>query len=93
MVDTTDLQNRANAISAAFGTAIRERRTASELTQDELALATGVGRRFLIDLESGKASCHLGRSLLVADALGLRLVDLIREAQAQTPPTDELPSP
>jgi hypothetical protein len=39
--------------------------------QDELALATGVGRRFLIDLEAGKPTCQLGRSLLVADALGL----------------------
>ena len=92
-VNSTDLQNRANAVSAAFGAAIRERRTASGLTQDELALATGVGRRFLIDLESGKASCYLGRSLLVAEALGLRFVDLLRQAQMQTSPTDELPSP
>jgi DNA-binding XRE family transcriptional regulator len=42
------------------------------MRQDQLALATGVGRRFLIDLEAGKPSCQLGRSLLVAEALGLR---------------------
>ena len=47
------------------------------MRQDQLALATGVGRRFLIDLEAGKASCQLGRSLLVADALGLRLTDIV----------------
>jgi DNA-binding XRE family transcriptional regulator len=47
------------------------------MRQDELALATGVGRRFLIDLEAGKPSCQLGRSLLVADALGLRVTDLL----------------
>ena len=35
-------------------------------------MATGVGRRFLIDLEAGKPTCQLGRSLLVAEALGLR---------------------
>jgi DNA-binding XRE family transcriptional regulator len=63
------------------------------MTQDELALATGVGRRFLIDLEAGKASCQLGRSLLVAEALGLRLSDLIRQAPAQDHPNDDLPSP
>ena len=34
--------------------------------------AAGVGRRFLIDLEAGKTSCQLGRSLVVAQALGLR---------------------
>ncbi len=93
MVDSTDLQNRVNSASAAFGAVIRQRRAASGMTQDELALATGVGRRFLIDLEAGKASCHLGRSLLVAEALGLRLVDLLRQAQTQVRSTDELPPP
>ena len=47
------------------------------MRQNQLALATGVGRRFLIDLEGGKPSCQLGRSLLVADALGLRLTDIL----------------
>jgi DNA-binding XRE family transcriptional regulator len=47
------------------------------MRQDDLALATGVGRRFLIDLEAGKSSCQLGRSLLVADALGLRVPDIL----------------
>jgi hypothetical protein len=46
------------------------------MRQDQLALVTGVGRRFLIDLEAGKSSCQLGRSLLVADVLGLRLADM-----------------
>jgi len=50
------------------------------MRQDQLALATGVGRRFLIDLEAGKPSCQLGRSLLVADALGLRLTDILASA-------------
>jgi hypothetical protein len=34
-------------------------------------------RRFLIELEAGKSSCQLGRSLLVAQALGLRLSDVL----------------
>jgi hypothetical protein len=46
------------------------------MRQDQLALATGVGRRFLIELEAGKATCQLGRSLLVAQALGLSLPGL-----------------
>ena len=33
--------------------------------------------RFLIELEAGKPSCQLGRSLLVAEALGLRLLDIL----------------
>lgn len=69
--NTTD--RRAAETALAFGSSIRIRRKALNMRQDELALATGVGRRFLIDLEAGKSSCQLGRSLLVADALGLRV--------------------
>jgi hypothetical protein len=47
------------------------------MSQDQLALATGVGRRFLIELEAGKASCHLGRGLVVAEALGLHPADVL----------------
>jgi transcriptional regulator with XRE-family HTH domain len=68
---------RAAETALAFGLLIRSRRKALNMRQDQLALATGVGRRFLIDLEAGKASCQLGRSLLVADALGLRLADFL----------------
>jgi hypothetical protein len=33
-------------------------------------------------LESGKPSCQLGRSLLVAAALGFKATDLLRSGQA-----------
>jgi transcriptional regulator with XRE-family HTH domain len=66
------IDRRASEVAFAFGALIRSRRKMLKMRQDQLALATGVGRRFLIDLEAGKPSCQLGRSLLVADALGLR---------------------
>ena len=56
-----------------------------------LALATGVGRRFVIDLEAGKPSCQLGRSLLVAKALGLDLAILASDACSQSATAPELP--
>src|SRR5580700_12133562 len=65
------LGRRATEAALAFGSLIRSHRKALKMRQDQLALATGVGRRFLIDLEAGKPSCQLGRSLLVAQALGL----------------------
>jgi hypothetical protein len=43
----------------------------AENPSGSVGAATGVGRRFLIELESGKPSCQRGRSLLVAGALGL----------------------
>jgi transcriptional regulator with XRE-family HTH domain len=75
--DESALGRMALEMARAFGSLIRSRRQALNMTQDQLALATGVGRRFLIDLEAGKASCQLGRSLLVASALGLRPADLL----------------
>ena len=71
------LERRTSDAASAFGSLIRNRRKAMRMRQDQLALASGVGRRFLIELEAGKASCQLGRSLLVAEALGLRLFDIL----------------
>jgi transcriptional regulator with XRE-family HTH domain len=76
MDDGSALNRRAAQVAAAFGALIRSRRKTLNMRQDQLALATGVGRRFLIDLESGKPSCQLGRSLLVAEALGIKSVDV-----------------
>ena len=85
------LNRRAAAAASAFGTLIRSRRKALNMRQDQLALATGVGRRFLIELEGGKPSCQLGRSLLVAEAVGLRVVDVSVSAAPKTAMIPELP--
>ena len=68
---------RASAAASAFGSAIRSRRKELKIRQAELALATGVSRGFVIDVEAGKTSCQLGRSLLVAEALGLKPADIL----------------
>jgi transcriptional regulator with XRE-family HTH domain len=90
--DESALERRASEAALAFGLLIRSRRKAMKMRQDQLALATGVGRRFLIDLEAGKSSCQLGRSLLVAEAVGLRQADLLRSGSpSQTATAFELP--
>jgi transcriptional regulator with XRE-family HTH domain len=80
--DDSTVDGRASHTALAFGSMIRSRRKALNMRQDQLALATGVGRRFLIELEAGKASCQLGRSLLVAEALGLRTADILSVGDA-----------
>ena len=75
--DDSSVEQRALATASAFGSLIRKRRKELKIRQAQLALATGVGRRFLIELEAGKPSCQLGRSLLVAEALGLKLADIL----------------
>jgi|SRR5579862_6817565 transcriptional regulator with XRE-family HTH domain len=79
-------------MAQAFGSIIRSRRRALNLRQNQLALATGVGRRFLIELEAGKPSCQLGRSLLVAHALGLTSANILSSgAKAQSSASVDLP--
>ena len=90
--DESAVDRRALEAASGFGSLIRNRRKALKMRQDQLALATGVGRRFLIDLEAGKPSCQLGRSLLVAEALGLSLADiLVSGGPSQSATGPELP--
>ena len=89
--DKSGIDRRATATAQIFGAQIRSRRKALKMRQDQLALATGVGRRFLIELEAGKSSCQLGRSLLVAEALGLRAGDVLASGARSQSSTAELP--
>ncbi len=59
--------------SANLGDLIRNERKTQGLTQEQLAGLTGVGVRFVRELEAGKESCQVGRALQVAAALGLSL--------------------
>src|SRR5678815_876455 len=86
------VNRRASEAAFAFGALIRSRRKVLKMRQDQLALATGVGRRFLIDLEAGKSSCQLGRSLLVAEALGVRPADIFASGGSSHPASPDLPS-
>ena len=91
-MDSNEVSRRAWEAALGFGALIRSRRKGLNMRQDQLALATGVGRRFLIDLEAGKPSCQLGRSILVAEALGLTPTDLFAfDGPSQRATIPELP--
>ena len=69
----------------SLGAALRAARKRLGLTQADLALAAGVGLRFIVELEGGKPTVRLEQVLRVVDALGghLTLTDLGAEpAQA-----------
>jgi y4mF family transcriptional regulator len=61
-----------------LGDALRAGRKHLGLTQPQLALAAGVGVRFIVDLEAGKATLRLENVFRVIDALGgaLQLIGL-----------------
>lgn len=53
-----------------LGQALRVARKHLGLTQSQLALAAGVGLRFIVDLEAGKPTLRLETVLRVIEALG-----------------------
>jgi y4mF family transcriptional regulator len=57
--------------SKLLGELIRQRRKHLGMKQAELALVSGTGLRFISDLENGKESCQVGRTLRVLGSLGL----------------------
>lgn len=61
--------------AADFGLALARARKGLGLTQRELALAVGVGERFIVELEAGKPTAQLGKTLAAAKAVGMRIVD------------------
>ena len=59
--------------TAQIGAAIREARKRLKVTQKDLAMTSGTGLRFVIDLERGKPTCQIGKILQVLQTLGLRV--------------------
>jgi HTH-type transcriptional regulator / antitoxin HipB len=55
------------------GKIVRASRKRLGVTQKDLALTSGTGLRFLIDLEKGKESCQIGKVLTVLQTLGIQI--------------------
>ena len=55
----------------AFGEALRKRRKELGYTQEFLSQMCGLSVSFLSDLENGKETAELGKSLYLASLLGL----------------------
>ena len=64
-----------------IGNAVRSTRRSLGVTQRELAMAAGTGLRFVIDLEKGKPTCQLGKTLAVLNTLGVEIAFRRRDGQ------------
>lgn len=73
-----------------FGAAVREKRKVLGWTQVELAVRSGTGERFIVELESGKPSCQLEKALIVARAVGIKIGDLNTATVTSTASDDDL---
>lgn len=54
-----------------IGECIRATRKLLGVTQRSLALTSGTGLRFIIELEQGKPTCQIGKALHVVNTLGI----------------------
>ncbi len=56
-----------------IGEIVRHTRKSMGVTQKDLALTSGTGLRFIIELEQGKPTCQLEKTLTVLNTLGIRM--------------------
>jgi len=56
-----------------IGDLIRKTRKSMGVTQKRLALTSGTGLRFIIELEQGKPTCQLEKTLIVLNTLGIKV--------------------
>lgn len=57
-----------------LGSLVKKRRKELAMNQSELAMVSATGRRFISELENGKESCELGRTLRVLANLGIEII-------------------
>lgn len=76
-----------SAATSDIGDLIRRIRRQLGLTQKDLALTSGTGLRFIIELEKGKPTCQIGKTLMVLQNLGIALT--LTPPAMDTPPTPE----
>jgi HTH-type transcriptional regulator/antitoxin HipB len=55
-----------------IGKLVKNTRKTMGVTQKDLAMTSGTGLRFIIDMEKGKATCQLGKVLTVLHTLGIK---------------------
>ena len=73
---TVTLRNGMNAMKYTpqdIGKLVRETRKGLGVTQKALALTSGTGLRFVIELERGKATAEIGKVLTILQTLGIQL--------------------
>ncbi|MBQ3311409.1 helix-turn-helix transcriptional regulator [bacterium] len=57
-----------------IGNLVKETRKKQKLTQVQLAQLSNVGTRFLSDLESGKPTCEIEKTIKILSNLGVKLI-------------------
>jgi len=77
------VDDQERGLAVAIGSRVRLRRQARSWTLDQLASASGVSRRALVNVEQGAANPSVGTLLRIGDALGVGLPALVAPARSE----------
>lgn len=69
VISDSEMKHSTNSI----GSLVRETRKLQGLTQSDLALVCGTGKRFIVDLEKGKPTCEFAKVLNALQMLGIEI--------------------
>ena len=67
------LNRRMRLTTKQIGEMIKTARKSLGVTQRALAMTSGTGLRFIIELEKGKPTCQFGKVLTVINTLGMSM--------------------
>ena len=56
-----------------IGELVKSTRKTMGVTQKDLAMTSGTGLRFIIEMERGKPTCQVGKVLTVLQTLGVKI--------------------
>jgi HTH-type transcriptional regulator/antitoxin HipB len=62
-----------NYTAQQIGELVKKTRKSIGVTQKRLALTSGTGLRFIIELEQGKPTCQIEKALTVLHTLGIKM--------------------
>jgi transcriptional regulator with XRE-family HTH domain len=79
------MDDSTTALAQAIGTRVRQERTERRWTLDQLADASGLSRRMVVNVEQGAANPSVGTLLRLSAALGVGLPALVEPPQARGP--------
>lgn len=71
------MEKKFDALTMHITSKIEERRDAKGITQEELALKTGISRASMVNMENGRQGISLRRLFDMAVELGIEAKDLI----------------
>jgi DNA-binding XRE family transcriptional regulator len=85
-------EGRAGALYSAVGAELKARRIARGVNQDALALAVGLSRASVANIEGGRQAVPLHHFARMAEALGTSMSAILKVAESKLKATEQMPA-